>query len=377
MVCRSASAWHGWCSGESMFTTGTVACSANPLISSSLPVRRPISAEWRERMYAVSRTDSPRVSCISSGRRIIGCPPSSKTPDSNDVRVRVDGLLNTSATVRPSSAREEWGACLSEAARWSSSASRSASNSAPVMKCWGAGIDLEPLPRTEPEPHGDLAPERVRRGLERLGMGRRAAAGGAAVVAADARTGRAGRRSGTSSRHATSASRSGRRSPAATRTSSSPTAAGPTRSSSAARRSRSTARSDSHGGRSAATRTGFEPRTGWIVNLHASTHREAWARRDTLRALEAFPAPFLFGGDVNLHGKPELPGLIRLGGNHVDHLYSAERTAPQGRGAGSRTAVGPPAGAGHPLMPKPRSISSARSPAVPGFGSTPSDIAAA
>ena len=60
----------------------------------------------------MSRTDSPRVSCISSARRTIGCPPSSKTPDSNDVRVRVDGLLNTSATVWPSSAREERGACL-------------------------------------------------------------------------------------------------------------------------------------------------------------------------------------------------------------------------------------------------------------------------
>jgi endonuclease/exonuclease/phosphatase family metal-dependent hydrolase len=66
---------------------------------------------------------------------------------------------------------------------------------------------------------------------------------------------------------------------------------------------------------------------GWVVNLHASTHREKWARRDTLRALAAFPAPFLFGGDINLRGKPELPGLIRLGGNHVDHLYSAEKSA--------------------------------------------------
>ena len=33
------------------------------------------------------------------------------------MRVRVDGLLNTSATVRPSSAREECGAALSAAAR--------------------------------------------------------------------------------------------------------------------------------------------------------------------------------------------------------------------------------------------------------------------
>ena len=60
----------------------------------------------------MSRTDSPRVSCSSSARRTIGCPPSSKTPASNDVRVRVDGLLKSSATVRPSSAREERGACL-------------------------------------------------------------------------------------------------------------------------------------------------------------------------------------------------------------------------------------------------------------------------
>src|SRR3954465_1326717 len=72
---------------------------------------------------------------------------------------------------------------------------------------------------------------------------------------------------------------------------------------------------------------GVRTADGWIVNVHASTHRDEWARRDTLRALEAFPAPFLFGGDINLRGKPELPGLIRLGGNHVDHLYSSERAA--------------------------------------------------
>ena len=66
---------------------------------------------------------------------------------------------------------------------------------------------------------------------------------------------------------------------------------------------------------------------GWIVNVHASTHRDEWARRDTLKALEAFPAPFLFGGDINLRGKPQLPGLVRLGGNHVDHLYSTEQAA--------------------------------------------------
>ena len=137
----------------------------------------------------MSRIDSPRVSCISSGRRTIGCPPSSKTPDSNDVRVRVDGLLNTSATVLPSSAREESGASLSRAARWSNRESLSASSSAPVMKCWGAGIDLEPLPRTESRALRDFIAQRVRERPGELGMGRGAAAGGAAVVAAAARRG--------------------------------------------------------------------------------------------------------------------------------------------------------------------------------------------
>jgi endonuclease/exonuclease/phosphatase family metal-dependent hydrolase len=60
---------------------------------------------------------------------------------------------------------------------------------------------------------------------------------------------------------------------------------------------------------------------GWVVNLHASTHRPEWARRDVDRAREAFPDAFLFGGDLNLKGRPELPGLQWLGGNHVDHLY--------------------------------------------------------
>ncbi|HWK30329.1 MAG TPA: hypothetical protein VNS09_27425 [Solirubrobacter sp.] len=65
---------------------------------------------------------------------------------------------------------------------------------------------------------------------------------------------------------------------------------------------------------------------GWIVNVHASTHKETWARRDTLKALGAWPGPYLFGGDLNLHGRPDLPGLHRLGSNHVDHLYSATHT---------------------------------------------------
>jgi endonuclease/exonuclease/phosphatase family metal-dependent hydrolase len=60
---------------------------------------------------------------------------------------------------------------------------------------------------------------------------------------------------------------------------------------------------------------------GWIVNLHASTHRDEWARRDVERARRRFPDAFLFGGDLNLRGRPELAGYTWLGGNHVDHLY--------------------------------------------------------
>jgi endonuclease/exonuclease/phosphatase family metal-dependent hydrolase len=60
---------------------------------------------------------------------------------------------------------------------------------------------------------------------------------------------------------------------------------------------------------------------GWIVNLHASTHRDEWARRDVERARRRFPDATLFGGDLNLRGRPHVDGYTWLGGNHVDHLY--------------------------------------------------------
>jgi endonuclease/exonuclease/phosphatase family metal-dependent hydrolase len=62
---------------------------------------------------------------------------------------------------------------------------------------------------------------------------------------------------------------------------------------------------------------------GWVVNLHASTHREEWARRDTLRALEWAPRPLLvFGGDLNLR-RVTLPELTHVAGHHVDHLFAS------------------------------------------------------
>jgi endonuclease/exonuclease/phosphatase family metal-dependent hydrolase len=64
---------------------------------------------------------------------------------------------------------------------------------------------------------------------------------------------------------------------------------------------------------------------GWVVNLHASTHREGWALRDTLRALAWAPRPLLlFGGDLNLRSV-SLPGLRHVGGVHVDHLFTDGR----------------------------------------------------
>ena len=60
----------------------------------------------RDSTSAVSRGDSPRESCSSPSRSTSGWPPSSYTPVSNETRVRVEGLSNTSATLLPSSARE-------------------------------------------------------------------------------------------------------------------------------------------------------------------------------------------------------------------------------------------------------------------------------
>src|SRR6478735_5326605 len=68
---------------------------------------------------------------------------------------------------------------------------------------------------------------------------------------------------------------------------------------------------------------------------------------------------------------PSWPAV--LGGEVSDH-----RVVRLTGVAGARAVVGPPADPrdGQPLRPNPRSISIARSPAVPGLGSTPRSIAA-
>ena len=51
----------------------------------------------------MSPIDSPRESCSSSPRRTIGVAPSSATPTSKEIRVRVEGRSKTSAMLRPAS----------------------------------------------------------------------------------------------------------------------------------------------------------------------------------------------------------------------------------------------------------------------------------
>ena len=71
---------------------------------------------------------------------------------------------------------------------------------------------------------------------------------------------------------------------------------------------------------------------GWVVNVHSHNHPEELALADTRKAIDAAlewaaGAPLIFGGDVNLKRPPAFPGLVHLGGNHVDHLLSNGRAA--------------------------------------------------
>jgi endonuclease/exonuclease/phosphatase family metal-dependent hydrolase len=66
----------------------------------------------------------------------------------------------------------------------------------------------------------------------------------------------------------------------------------------------------------------------WVVNLHATTRAPERALAECRRAATlahdwAGRAPLVLGGDLNVAGRPELPGLRYAGGNHVDHLYAA------------------------------------------------------
>ena len=69
---------------------------------------------------------------------------------------------------------------------------------------------------------------------------------------------------------------------------------------------------------------------GWVVNVHSHNHPEQLALADTQAAIAAargWGSPLIFGGDINLKRPPAFPGLVHLGGNHVDHLFSDGRPA--------------------------------------------------
>jgi endonuclease/exonuclease/phosphatase family metal-dependent hydrolase len=78
----------------------------------------------------------------------------------------------------------------------------------------------------------------------------------------------------------------------------------------------------------------------WVVNLHATTQplskekprtwAECRAAAETAREWAA-GAPLVLGGDLNLYGRPQLPGLRHVAGNHVDHVLVAG-LEPAGRG---------------------------------------------
>ena len=78
----------------------------------------------------------------------------------------------------------------------------------------------------------------------------------------------------------------------------------------------------------------------WVVNLHASTRKGSKTAPKTRAEVRhaggtglawAGGAPLVLGGDLNLSGRPELPALRHVAGNHVDHLLVAG-FEPAGRG---------------------------------------------
>ena len=85
----------------------------------------------------MSPIDSPRESCISSPRRTTGVAPSSATPTSKEIRVRVEGFSKTRAMLRPASESAPTRSprpAFSSSARSSSLPSSKAPSSSPVRK---------------------------------------------------------------------------------------------------------------------------------------------------------------------------------------------------------------------------------------------------
>lgn len=315
-----------------MFTTGTAACSASAASRSSEPVRSPITAAWRENTSAVSRSDSPRVICSSFARRTIGWPPSSKTPASNETRVRVDGCSNSSATVWPSSAREAAGASLRASARSSSDVSWPAESSVPSRKCRRRSVRSAAVRvLTWNLFHGRSVPPSGRPLAREFAA---ALAGWEWDVALlqevppwfPPRFGVDFRMQLTSRNQLLPLTRAiSVRNPDLLKSWGGGANAIlvrelPILEARAARLRRWPERRWVHGVRLA---------DGWVVNVHAQNRPEPLARADCERAVSVARewGPLLvFGGDLNLRA-PQFEGLRHVAGHHVDHLFTAGRAA--------------------------------------------------
>ncbi len=106
IVCRSASTWQGWKRSVSALITGMSTFHAISSSRSWPNVRHTIAATWRPSTRAVSATGSPRDSWDEPASMTSGMPPSSAMPTQKEILVRVDGLSNSTATVRgPASGR--------------------------------------------------------------------------------------------------------------------------------------------------------------------------------------------------------------------------------------------------------------------------------
>ena len=79
----------------------------------------------------------------------------------------------------------------------------------------------------------------------------------------------------------------------------------------------------------------------WVANLHATTQSKSKTVPRNLNDSRlaagsaqgwAAGASLVFGGDLNIRGTPELPGLTRVAGNYVDHLFVGPGLKADGRG---------------------------------------------
>ncbi len=306
---------------------------------SSEPVRSPIAATWRESTSAVSRTDSPagqlhlvRAQDAARGRRARRCRPRRRRGCGSRAARR------RSATERPASAREASGSAFSSCARSSRAVEcgRVELGAGEEVLGQAAECTVRPAVRvlTWNLYHGRAVPPAgrallgcVRGRAGELGVGRRAAPGGPAVVARPARGVRRRRRAA-------------RADLAQPRPSAAPRDRGPRpgpagrqrrrreRDPRARERSASTAPCCCAGCPSAGCAHGVRLADGtWVVNVHAHNTPPERALADCERARAAAlgwaaGAPLVLGGDLNLR-RPVLAGLRHVAGNHVDHILAA------------------------------------------------------